>query len=234
MQPFRHRRSLHRLLDSFVVSIAICGVFTFSNTAQAEPSIKDSPAALLTSQAPSTISAASPSSATPNNGFMSSMVSSTSNMAGNVLNRAGDLVLGALNMIGMPYRWGGDSPDSGLDCSGFVRFVFQDTFGFLLPRRAAEMSRAGTQVAKDELRPGDLVFFNTMRRTFSHVGIYIGDNKFVHAPSRGNPVRVDDMSASYWSKRYNGARRIEVAGAQNDRARVDGMLRALQPGDGSL
>lgn len=97
-------------------------------------------------------------------------------------------------MIGVRYRWGGNTPDSGLDCSGFVRYVFQDTLGLALPRRAEEMSRLGEKVRVSDLKPGDLVFFNTMRRTFSHVGIYIGDNKFVHSPSTGSTIRVDDMT----------------------------------------
>jgi cell wall-associated NlpC family hydrolase len=129
-----------------------------------------------------------------------------SGMAG----KAGDVVVGALNMIGVRYRWGGDSPDSGLDCSGFVRYVFQDTLGLALPRRAEEMSRVGEKVRISDLKPGDLVFFNTMRRTFSHVGIYIGDNKFVHSPSTGSTIRVDDLDDSYWEKRFNGARRVET------------------------
>ncbi|WP_246795312.1 C40 family peptidase [Burkholderia perseverans] len=128
-----------------------------------------------------------------------------SGMAG----KAGDVVVGALNMIGVRYRWGGNSPDSGLDCSGFVRYVFQDTLGMSLPRRAEEMSRVGEKVRMSELKPGDLVFFNTMRRTFSHVGIYIGDNKFVHSPSTGSTIRVDDLESSYWEKRFTGARRLE-------------------------
>ncbi|GLZ17139.1 hypothetical protein Bpla01_06690 [Burkholderia plantarii] len=123
--------------------------------------------------------------------------------------KAGDVVVGALNMIGVRYRWGGNSPDSGLDCSGFVRYVFQDTLGMSLPRRAEEMSRVGEKVRMSELKPGDLVFFNTMRRTFSHVGIYIGDNKFVHSPSTGSTIRVDDLESSYWEKRFTGARRLE-------------------------
>ncbi|TKC82652.1 NlpC/P60 family protein [Trinickia terrae] len=124
--------------------------------------------------------------------------------------KAGDVVVGALNMIGVRYRWGGNTPDSGLDCSGFVRYVFQDTLGLALPRRAEEMSRVGEKVRMSELKPGDLVFFNTMRRTFSHVGIYIGDNKFVHSPSTGSTIRVDDLDDSYWEKRFTGARRIET------------------------
>ncbi|CAJ4298666.1 NLP/P60 family protein [Burkholderia pseudomallei] len=129
-----------------------------------------------------------------------------SGMAG----KAGDVVVGALNMIGVRYRWGGNTPDSGLDCSGFVRYVFQDTLGMSLPRRAEEMSRVGEKVRMSELKPGDLVFFNTMRRTFSHVGIYIGDNKFVHSPSTGSTIRVDDLDSGYWEKRFTGARRIET------------------------
>src|ERR1700761_5081977 len=128
-----------------------------------------------------------------------------SGMAG----KAGDVVVGALNMIGVRYRWGGDTPDSGLDCSGFVRYVFQDTLGMALPRRAEEMSRVGEKVRVSDLKPGDLVFFNTMRRTFSHVGIYIGDNKFVHSPSTGSTIRVDDMDSGYWEQRFQGARRID-------------------------
>jgi cell wall-associated NlpC family hydrolase len=130
-----------------------------------------------------------------------------SGMAG----KAGDVVVGALNMIGVRYRWGGNTPDSGLDCSGFVRYVFQDTLGMSLPRRAEEMSRMGEKVSMSNLKPGDLVFFNTMRRTFSHVGIYIGDNKFVHSPSTGSTIRVDDLDDGYWEKRFTGARRVETS-----------------------
>ncbi len=141
-------------------------------------------------------------SAQPSSGGAKSFLSG---MAG----KAGDVVVSALNMIGVRYRWGGNSPDSGLDCSGFVRYVFQDTLGMSLPRRAEEMSRVGEKVSMSNLKPGDLVFFNTMRRTFSHVGIYIGDNKFVHSPSTGSTVRVDDLDNGYWEKRFTGARRIE-------------------------
>ncbi|MGA7776711.1 MAG: C40 family peptidase [Paraburkholderia sp.] len=145
-----------------------------------------------------------------------------SGMAG----KAGDVVVGALNMIGVRYRWGGNTPDSGLDCSGFVRYVFQDTLGMALPRRAEEMSRVGEKVSMSDLKPGDLVFFNTMRRTFSHVGIYIGDNKFVHSPSTGSTIRVDDLDEGYWEKRFTGARRIETSyqGAQDLKQRVNATL----------
>ena len=152
----------------------------------------------------------------------SSARSFLSGMAG----KAGDVVVGALNMIGVRYRWGGDTPDSGLDCSGFVRYVFQDTLGMALPRRAEEMSRVGEKVSMSNLKPGDLVFFNTMRRTFSHVGIYIGDNKFVHSPSTGSTIRVDDLDDGYWEKRFTGARRVETSyqGSQDLKQRVNAAI----------
>ncbi|KMW46230.1 C40 family peptidase [Ralstonia insidiosa] len=146
----------------------------------------------------------------------------------NVMTKTGDVVMNALGMIGLRYRFGGNTPESGLDCSGFVRYVFNDTFGFLLPRRAVEMSRVGTSVDMAELRPGDLVFFNTMRHTFSHVGIYIGDNKFVHAPSTGSKIRVDDMTASYWVTRYNGARRIENSAGTPIKEGADNFVEQLK------
>lgn len=146
----------------------------------------------------------------------------------NVMTKTGDVVMNALGMIGLRYRFGGNTPESGLDCSGFVRYVFNDIFGFLLPRRAVEMSRVGTSVDMAELRPGDLVFFNTMRHTFSHVGIYIGDNKFVHAPSTGSKIRVDDMTASYWVTRYNGARRIENSAGTPIKEGADNFVEQLK------
>lgn len=123
-------------------------------------------------------------------------------------NSAQDLVLKGLELVGINYRRGGTNPDSGLDCSGFVQVVFKDAIGKLLPRTAKEQSEVGNVVDKNELKPGDLVFFNTMRRAFSHVGIYLGDNRFMHAPRTGAQIRVEDMSQSYWVKRYNGARRV--------------------------
>jgi hypothetical protein len=118
------------------------------------------------------------------------------------------LVDRSLNLLGVPYRLGGTSPLTGFDCSGFVGKVFADALGFGMPRTASEMSQMGEKVSIAELKPGDLVFFNTMRRAFSHVGIYLGDNQFVHAPSTGGVVRVEDMRLSYWAARYDGARRV--------------------------
>ncbi|MBS0368247.1 MAG: C40 family peptidase [Proteobacteria bacterium] len=119
-----------------------------------------------------------------------------------------NLVDRSLNFLGVPYRFGGTSPLTGFDCSGFVGKVFADALGFGMPRTAAEMSQMGEQVKFAELKPGDLVFFNTMRRAFSHVGIYLGNYQFVHAPSTGGVVRVEDMRLDYWAARYDGARRV--------------------------
>ena len=121
---------------------------------------------------------------------------------------ANTLAMSALELVGIRYRRGGSSPETGFDCSGFVDHVFREGLGLILPHNASAMSKNGEDIRKDELQPGDLVFFNTMRHAFSHVGIYLGDNRFVHAPASGGEVRVEDMSVSYWAKRFNGARRI--------------------------
>lgn len=120
---------------------------------------------------------------------------------------ATQLVSTAMGMVGVPYRRGGDSAQTGFDCSGLVKSVYQQTLGLVLPHRAAEQAKVTETVAKTELQPGDLVFFNTMRRAFSHVGIYIGEGKFIHAPRSGQTVRVEDMNQAYWLKRFNGASR---------------------------
>lgn len=123
-------------------------------------------------------------------------------------NSAQDLILKGLELVGINYRRGGTNPDTGLDCSGFVQLVYREAVGLVLPRTAHEQSQVGDVVDKNELKPGDLVFFNTMRRAFSHVGIYLGDNRFLHAPRTGAEVRVEDMRQSYWVKRFDGGRRI--------------------------
>lgn len=114
----------------------------------------------------------------------------------------------ALNYLGIRYKLGGTSPETGFDCSGFVRYVYNETLGLVLPHNAKAISQTGEKVDRHELKPGDLVFFNTMRRAFSHVGIYLGNNLFVHAPRAGGKVRIEDMNESYWRRRYNGARRL--------------------------
>jgi len=121
---------------------------------------------------------------------------------------AQDLVVYALGLVGVEYRYGGEEPGSGLDCSGLVRHVFQQVVGVTLPRTSQEMSRVGQRVGRDELRAGDLVFFNTRRFAFSHVGIYLGDGRFVHAPRTGRDVEIAQFDNRYWQKRFDGARRL--------------------------
>lgn len=113
----------------------------------------------------------------------------------------------ALAQIGKPYRWGGSSPQEGFDCSGLVQHVYREALGLELPRTSRQMSEIGSAVHRDDLAPGDLVFFQTSRKPNSHVGIYIGDGRFVHAPSTGSLVRVEAIDKRYWNQRFNGARR---------------------------
>jgi len=124
------------------------------------------------------------------------------------LNTAQNLSSFALELIGIRYKWGGETPATGLDCSGLVRYVFQKVTGVTLPRTAKDMSRLGEQVAVPDLQPGDLVFFDTRHFAFSHVGIYLGDNRFVHAPRQGREVEVATFDTSFWQKHFNGARRM--------------------------
>jgi len=119
-----------------------------------------------------------------------------------------EIGLFALSLVGIDYRYGGESPERGLDCSGLIRYVFQHVTGVTLPRTAKELSRIGKDVSAADLEPGDLVFFNTRRFAFSHVGIYLGNDRFIHAPSRGGEVGVASLGSAYWQKRYNGARRL--------------------------
>ncbi len=121
---------------------------------------------------------------------------------------AAEVVFRALSLLGVNYRFGGSTPASGLDCSGLVMYVFNEVTGLKLPRRSDDMSRVGGSIDKSELQAGDLVFFNTMRFPFSHVGIFIGNGQFVHAPSTGSTVRVESMNLAYWQSRFNGARRL--------------------------
>jgi len=147
------------------------------------------------------------------------LVSKESAAEGNTLVRqvrdvASELVLSAMNFLGVPYKRGGDSADDGFDCSGFTRHIFEMSLGLVLPRRVDDQASASglVRIRREELRPGDLVFFNTLRRTFSHVGIYIGEGKFIHAPRTGSEVRIEDMRQAYWDRRFTGARRAETTG----------------------
>ena len=122
--------------------------------------------------------------------------------------RASSVALQALAHLGTPYRTSGLSPQTGFDCSGLVAYVYREGVGMALPRNTFDLSRMGEPVERAALRPGDLVFYDTQRRAFSHVGIYLGEERFIHAPSSGGEVRVENLRADYWVRRYNGARRI--------------------------
>ncbi len=159
----------------------------------------------------------SPTEETPSLGLAErGLVSQIGNQLSAVKDRASGQAAGmveqAMGLLGVPYRRGGSSESTGFDCSGFVRHLYEKSVGQLLPRRAEEQARATEVIKQDELKPGDLVFFNTMRRAFSHVGIYVGDGKFIHAPRAGKAVNVEDMRSAYWQKRFNGARRLPVNG----------------------
>jgi cell wall-associated NlpC family hydrolase len=136
-----------------------------------------------------------------------------------VRDTASNLVIASMNFLGVRYTRGGSSVESGFDCSGFTRHIFESSLGLVLPRRADEQAKMSNllTVKRDELKPGDLVFFNTMKRTFSHVGIYVGEGKFIHSPRVGGAVRVEDMREAYWSKRFTGARRADLKAADAPR-----------------
>ena len=131
----------------------------------------------------------------------------------NVSTKASELVVNAMGFLGVPYKRGGNNAETGFDCSGFVRSMYEQTIGLVLPRRAEQQAAATQNIDKSELKPGDLVFFNTLRRTFSHVGIYVGEGRFIHSPKPGAEVRVESMSVNYWASRFDGARRVQTTTA---------------------
>ncbi len=133
-----------------------------------------------------------------------------------VTDKSTALLANALGFLGVPYKRGGSSADTGFDCSGFVKATFEQTLGLILPRKAEQQAAVTEKIDKTELQPGDLVFFNTMRRAFSHVGIYLGDGQFVHSPKPGAEVRVESMDIAYWRKRFDGARRILTLSPEPD------------------
>jgi cell wall-associated NlpC family hydrolase len=122
--------------------------------------------------------------------------------------KASELVVNAMGFLGLPYRRGGNTAESGFDCSGFVRAMYAQTLGLILPRKAEQQAAVSEKIDRADLQPGDLVFFNTMRRAFSHVGIYVGDGKFIHSPRSGSEIRVESMGTAYWHRRFDGARRV--------------------------
>lgn len=137
----------------------------------------------------------------------SGWVAQFSHMGHSVGSQASELVVNAMGYIGVPYKRGG-SNENGFDCSGFVRAMYQKTMGLVLPHNARAQAAVTDIIDRAELQPGDLVFYNTLRKTFSHVGIYIGEGKFIHSPRSGGEVRIENMSDAYWVKRFNGARRV--------------------------
>jgi cell wall-associated NlpC family hydrolase len=125
-----------------------------------------------------------------------------------VTNKASELVVHAMGFLGVPYQRGGGTVETGFDCSGFVKAIFEQTVGLVLPRKAEQQAADTQRIDKKELVPGDLVFFNTMHRAYSHVGIYVGDGKFIHSPKPGAEVRIESLAAAYWNRRFDGARRV--------------------------
>jgi cell wall-associated NlpC family hydrolase len=120
--------------------------------------------------------------------------------------RAHDVVMFALGLVDTGYRFGGKNPEAGLDCSGMVSYVFDKAAGLNLAGSAADIARHGRPVGRDGLRPGDLLFFNTRNRAYSHVGIYIGDDRFVHAPNSNGKVRTDSLTRGWFATRFEEAR----------------------------
>lgn len=119
-----------------------------------------------------------------------------------------DLLFHAFTLVGTPYRWGGNSPEMGFDCSGLINYVFRETAGLSLPRTTAGLSQLPDKAPAKALRPGDLLLFATRGKQVDHAGIYVGDGRFLHAPSTGGRVRIDDLQASYWQRSFNSARRV--------------------------
>ncbi|GAA3992204.1 hypothetical protein GCM10022279_14290 [Comamonas faecalis] len=141
-------------------------------------------------------------------------------MSETVVDRTSEVIATAMGFVGVPYRRGGANADTGLDCSGLVKVLYEKVQGLSLPHRAKDQAAVTEKIDKQDLQPGDLVFFNTMRRAFSHVGVYLGDGKFIHAPRTGAKVRVEDMDKAYWKRRFNGARRVAAGDMVTTTARL--------------
>ena len=139
-----------------------------------------------------------------NKGLLSQMTQASQSVS----NKASELVVHAMGFLGVPYQRGGGTVETGFDCSGFVKAIFEQTIGLALPRKAEQQAADTQRIDKKELVPGDLVFFNTMHRAYSHVGIYVGDGKFIHSPKPGAEVRIESLAAAYWNRRFDGARRV--------------------------
>lgn len=126
--------------------------------------------------------------------------------------QAGDLIMNAMGLIGLSYRYGGNNPEQGLDCSAFMQYIFKQSMKVNLPRTSAEQFNVGTPVERSKLMPGDMVFFRTAGSRISHVGMFIGNDRFIHAPRTGKNIEITSLSSKYWSSKYAGARRVSGAG----------------------
>lgn len=118
------------------------------------------------------------------------------------------LIAKAKTLIGLPYRFGGTSPVSGFDCSGFMQYIFKQTAGINLPRRSEDMASSGRSVSRGDLQAGDMVFFKTHGSSISHVGMYIGNNQFIHSPRTGKSIEITSLGSGYWAKTFVTARRV--------------------------
>ena len=225
-------RGLSRLRQSFLVVAIVC----YAASASAQQAIQAAPSASSAAFAAQLMGPPPPSVASGNNANPPALANDPVSrflvekglldttpvyeLAQQVRDKASDmasrLVTSAMDFLGVKYRRGGESAETGFDCSGFTRHVFENSVGLILPRRAIEQANSPdlVPVSRNELKPGDLVFFNTLRHTFSHVGIYVGDNKFIHSPRAGGSVRVEDIREAYWQKRFDGARRAPSVNAR--------------------
>jgi cell wall-associated NlpC family hydrolase len=189
-------RSIFNQLNSSLAAFALVWGCALPTAAQTAPAPQDDMGSFLSEK-----------------GLVEKLSDQVSSAGRVVSEKASELVVTAMGFLGVPYKRGGNSFENGLDCSGFVRLIYEQTAGLVLPRRSAEQAAATQPIDKTELQPGDLVFFNTLKSTFSHVGIYVGDHKFIHSPRSGAVVRVEDMRVGYWQQRFDGARRVNAQAA---------------------
>ena len=192
------------LYGILATSVGGCAVFTGSSGA---------PAPVSTASV-STASATGPQARLPAAGAVAPVVSATAE-SGNapaadpaLQSPSPDALFAALAALGIDYRYGGRSPATGLDCSGLVAHVVRDAYGMTIPAHTGAQSRLGKPIDLQQIESGDLVFYNTLGQPNTHVGIYIGDNRFIHAPRTGAAVRIESMRSAYWKTRFNGARRL--------------------------
>jgi len=171
-------------------------------------------------------------------GLLDAVASKSTKLMSTVRDGSSNLLDSAMNFLGVRYKLGGNTAETGFDCSGFTRYVFENSLGRVLPHRADEQANAPelAKVDRKDLKPGDLVFFDTMRRTFSHVGIYLGDGKFIHSPRTGQSIRVESINVAYWARRFTGARRapeLAVAGSDAPETRL-AALATRTPANGAV